>query len=290
MKVHTLPGGYILNGDVNDAATRNLAVDLTGGVPLIIADPPYGNIVSEVWDRVQSSDQQFAGWMCDWTRSWSDDVLLNRGAFYVWGGIGRPGFRPFLRYLHDAERPGDFELANLITWSKRRGYGVQNNYLFTREECAYFTKGSAKKPLKFNVPHLDAVRGYAGYNPKYPAKSENYRRTNVWTDITEVMRGKVHPTQKAKKLYEVIIGVHTDPGDWVVDLFAGSGVAAEAATATGRKFLVVESNEAMVADILQRFNNRSTEDGRQESVEGQEAAGGRDQEAQGDQERVCVDG
>ena len=287
---HLVKNGYVIHGDVTGAETQDLVKGIVTGAHLIIADPPYGNIVNEKWDRVNTSDDQFVEWMIGWTKSWSDNVLLDRGAFYVWGGIGRPGFRPFMKYMHQVEKVGSFELANMITWSKRRGYGVQNNYLFTREECAYFTKGNAKKPLKFNVPYLDAVRGYAGYNAKYPAKSENYRRTNVWTDITELMRGKVHPTQKARKLYDVIIEAHTDPGDWVIDLFAGSGVAAEAAIKTGRKFVVIESDEKMVGDVLDRLNNRSNSNGRVENVEGPEAVSGGDQEVEGDQAGVLGDG
>ena len=162
---------------------------------------------------------------------------------YVWGGIGKPGFRPFMRYLVRAEQQGSFELANLITWSKKRGYGVQNNYLFTREECAYFVNGDAKHPLKFNVPYLTTKRGYPGYDTKYPAKSEYYRRTNVWNDVVEILRGKKSPAQKQQRLHEIMIEVHTDIGDWVVDPFAGAGTTAYACRKLGRKFVVIEQDE-----------------------------------------------
>ena len=48
-------------------------------------------------------------------------------------------------------------------------------------------------------------RGYAGCNEKYPAKSEFLRRTNVWDDVTEILRGKVHVNQKPERLMEVPI-------------------------------------------------------------------------------------
>lgn len=220
--------------------------------PLIIADPPYGNIVSEKWDKVDTDDEQFAKWMIDWTQLWTK-TLLPGGAFYVWGGVGTVGFRPFLRYLHGAEVPKQFELANLITWSKKRAYGVQNNYLWTREECAYFVKGNAKKPRCFNVPLLETKRGYAGYNAKYPAKSEFYRRTNVWTDINEMFRGKVHPTQKQQRLHEVMIEVHTQPGEWVLDPFAGAGTTAFAARKLGRNFVLIENDAAYFEDLVNRL-------------------------------------
>lgn len=242
IRVEVFPDGYAILGDCTSLEVRMKAFELIDKVGLIIADPPYGNIVAEGWDKVKTSDDVFASWMKSWTLNWASN-LLPGGAFYVWGGIGIPGFRPFLKYLPQAEVLGYFELANLITWKKKRAYGLTHNYLFTREECAYFTNGPAKKPRKFNIPLLDTKRGYAGYNAKYPAKSEFYRRTNVWTDITEIMRGKLHPTQKTQKLHEIMIEIHTDPGEYVIDPFGGACTTAFAARKLGRKFLVVEKDE-----------------------------------------------
>lgn len=242
MKVEKVVGGYAILGDSTSSNVREFVRQKAGQVALIIADPPYGNIVDEQWDRVDKSADAFVEWMIQWTRAWTK-CLLPGGAFYVWGGVGKPGFRPFLSYLSRVEEKGNFELANLITWSKKRAYGVQNNYLWTREECAYFIRGDAKKPHCFNIPLLEDKRGYAGYNPKYPAKSEFYRRTNVWTDITEIFKGKLHPTQKQQRVMEVPIEVHTQANDYVVDIFAGAGTTAFAARKLGRRFIVIEKDE-----------------------------------------------
>lgn len=245
--IHTFDDGYAICADSTNINVQHHVRELVGCVPLIIADPPYGNIVKEKWDKVGDSDEIFSSWMIEWTRGWAD-VIHQNGAFYVWGGVGRPGFRPFLRYLSEVERLGEFELANLITWAKRRAYGVQNNYLWTREECAYFICGDAKHPRRFNVPLLETKRGYSGYNKKYPAKSEYYRRSNVWTDVNEIFKGKLHPTQKQQKLHEIMIAVHTEPGECVIDPFAGAGTTALACRALGRRFVVIERDET-------HFNN-----------------------------------
>lgn len=246
--------GIAILGDSTSAEVVSSVREYLGdspGVPLVSTDPPYGNIVMESWDRIKVSDDEYADFMVKWTRLWSD-LLLQGGAFYVWGGIGLPGFRPFIKYLARIE-DDNFKLSNLITWSKKRAYGVQNNYLFTREELAYFTKGNPKKPLKFNIPLLETKRGYAGYNPKYPAKSEYYRRTNVWMDVNEIFRGKLHPTQKPGRVVEIPIEVHTDPGDFVIDPFAGSGATAQAARKMGRRFVVVESDAEIFDDMVSRL-------------------------------------
>ena len=253
MRVEEFEDGFALLADSTDPRTLEEIARLAGGpIPLIVADPPYGNIVDERWDRVECSDDEFARWMLGWTRAY-ERLLAPGGAMYVWGGVGTVGFRPFFKYLSLAERSSEFELANLITWSKKRAYGVQTNYLFTREECAYFVKGDAKKPRTFNVPLLETKRGYAGFDKEFPAKSEFYRRTNVWTDVTEIMRGKLHPTQKQQRLHEIMIEVHTGSNELVLDPFAGAATTAFAARKLGRRFLIVEKDEGYFEDATKRL-------------------------------------
>lgn len=254
MRVVELPGGHAVLGDSTTREAFELALALARGhVPLVIADPPYGNVLSDAWDRWDGNDIHMAHWMCQWTHLWRDALLPN-AAFYVWGGIGQPDFRPFFRYLVDVERP-DFKLANLITWKKRRAYGVQHNYLFTREECAYLINGpDIKRPRCFNVPLLGEKRGYAGYDPKHPAKSEFYRRSNVWTDVTEVMRGKVHTAQKPERVMEVPVEVHTREGECVIDLFAGSGSTARAAVRLNRRYVVFEKDPSTFESLIEQLS------------------------------------
>lgn len=247
--------GIVICGDGTDPDLIAEVVAVTGRVPLISTDPPYGRVLDEEWDQTDLTDEEFANWMLRWTRAWEERALQDAAAFYVWGGVGVVGFRPFFKYISLVEGETGLRLANLITWSKKRAYGVQHNYLFTREELAYFCKGDPKKPRCFNVPLLDELRGYAGYNKKYPARSEFKRRTNVWTDVTEVMRGKLHPAQKAQRVIEIPIEVHTQPGEWVIDPFAGSGTMGLAARRLGRRFVLIEKDESHFETIVRRLDD-----------------------------------
>lgn len=244
----------LINGDCTLEETFNAVRSaVITDVPLIITDPPYGNVAKASWDRVKENDHDYATWMIDWTNLWSN-ILSDGGAFYIWGGIGTPGFRPFFKFLSRADDDlNELRMANLITWSKKRAYGINHNYLFTREELAYLTKGDPKKPRCFKIPLLTTKRGYSGYNPKYPAKSEFYRRTNVWNDITEIFKGKSHPTQKPPILSEIPIEIHTEEGEWVIDMFAGSGSTGAAARKLNRKFILVEKDETYFADLVRKF-------------------------------------
>jgi DNA modification methylase len=247
--VKTFADGIVVHGDCTDQSVVDYAKQQIGVTNLILTDPPYNGIVSERWDNEILDEDKFVSWMVDWTRQWSS-LLDDRAACYVWGGIGKPGNRSFFKYISAVEEKKKFEMSSLITWKKKRAIGTASNYLFTREELAYFVKGIANKPKIFNVPLLSEKRGYAGFNKKYPAKSEFYRRSNVWTDINEIFRNKIHPTQKPVSLFEIPIEVHTNVGDWIIDPFAGSGVAAFAARNKGRKFFLVEKDESYFNNIV----------------------------------------
>lgn len=241
MQVEYVEGGVIILGSFPDPEVLQVIKETAGLLPLIIADPPYGNIVSNAWDRVPADAPAFVRWMNGWTQQ-CYDLSLPGAALYIWGGIGIPRFRPFYLYAAGIEHETRYTISNHITWSKKRAYGVQHNYLFTREELLYLVKGDPRRPRVFNVPLLEEKRGYAGYNAKYPAKSDFKRRTNVWTDVTEIFKGKVHIAQKPDRLHEIIIETSSVAGDWVLDPFAGSGTTGRAARKTKRKFILVEND------------------------------------------------
>lgn len=253
MRAEEVAGGLCIEGSFPDEEVlARICAYADVPLPLILCDPPYGNILSDKWDRVGKDDKAFAEWMFSWAEA-CFEMNAPGGATYIWGGVGRPNFRPFFRFLSDVENRTHFTIGDVITWAKKRAYGTATRLLFTREELVYLVRGDPKRPRLFNVPLLDKKRGYAGFSEKYPAKSEYLRRTNVWTDIPELFKGKVHPVQKPQRLHEVIIGMHTHPGEVVLDPFAGSFMTAFAARALDRKFIVVEKDPEIFEASLRRL-------------------------------------
>jgi DNA modification methylase len=209
-------------GDAFEVAPR-----LTERFPLVIADVPYGRILKRRWDVAA-----YPQWM-----QLCADRATPSATIVLFGGIGKPKDRPFLAFAATAETQfPEWTISEFITWKKKRAYGKPRNYLFVREEILILTRGTPT----FNKPYLAAERGYAGYNKRYPALSKFLRRTNVWTDITEILRGKTHSAQKPDGLYQVLIETHSNPGDTVFDPCAGSGTTARAAKACGRSSLLIE--------------------------------------------------
>jgi DNA modification methylase len=245
------PGtGYVLCGDVLDAASWLKDMHCTPA--LVIADPPYGDIVDESWDKADID-------------SWIKVVLglEDFGApIYWWGGIGKPRNRPFFEFIRRVEIETVYRMRDLITWKKVRGYGRSTDYLFTREECAFLTIAGDPPPLfQVKAARLPEKRGYPGYDKKYPAKSEYKRRSNVWCE-TELLRNKLHTAQKAPIVCKVPIAIHTREGELVLDLYSGSGETSVQALRLNRPFVAVENNPNTAKKIALRIESLIAEEDR----------------------------
>jgi site-specific DNA-methyltransferase (adenine-specific) len=73
--------------------------------------------------------------------------------------------------------------------------------------------------------------------------------------------GYVHPTQKPLFLIQKLIELVTNPGDLVLDPFAGSGTTALACKELGRNYICIEKEREYVDIIHQRLNTPITERG-----------------------------
>lgn len=213
-------------------------------VSLLLTDPPYYGIVSEEWDNAWHSSDSFVRWLSKILISYRDK-LTDNGSLIVFAGIGKHGIHPIFGLCEALEEVYTFR--NWITWKKRRAYGKSHDYLFCREEILWFSKSDERTDVTFNVPLLDEKRGYAGFNEKYPAKSEYKRVSNVWDDIPELMR-PIRSCEKPIPLLSRLILTHTNEGDLVVDPFAGTGSCMKAALIHKRKFLGCDTDPLMAKD------------------------------------------
>lgn len=78
--------------------------------------------------------------------------------------------------------------------------------------------------------------------------------TDVWwhTIVPTNSREKTgYPTQKPLGILRRIVAVHSNPGDTVLDFFAGSGTTGAAALELDRSAILIDNNPAAVA-IMQR--------------------------------------
>jgi site-specific DNA-methyltransferase (adenine-specific) len=146
-------------------------------------------------------------------------------------------------------------VRNRISWEREKGRGAKRNWKNASEDIWYCTLSDQ---YTFNVDAVKLRRKvlapYTDPNgcPKDWVKSENggYRDThpsNFWTDITipfwSMPENTDHPTQKSEKLLAKLILASTNPGDFVLDPFLGSGTTSVVAKKLGRRFLGIERDE-----------------------------------------------
>ncbi len=214
---------------------------------LLFADPPY-NLTKRFGSETfkSTSAEAYETWLDSWLKLCVP--LLKRTASIYICGDWRSGSA--------IERAGAkyFQLQNRITWEREKGRGAKRNWKNATEDIWFFT---VSEEFTFN---LEAVkqrrRVIAPYRengqPKDWSESAdgNFRDThpsNVWTDITvpfwSMPENTDHPTQKPEKLLAKIILASTNPGDLILDPFAGSGTTAVVAKKLGRDFVAIEAEE-----------------------------------------------
>jgi len=92
---------------------------------------------------------------------------------------------------------------------------------------------------------------------RYLDEAEGLALQDVWTDIPPinmVAKERVgYPTQKPEALLERVISASSNPGDLVLDCFAGSGTTAVAAEKTGRRWAAVDCGKLAVYTTQRRL-------------------------------------
>ena len=180
---------------------------------LVLTDPPYGDILAASWDVPGSITDEF----CELLKP----TLLPDASIYLWCGIGEKS-RSLLDFIRVLDR--HFYFKDLVTWKKRRGIGGRRGWLYTREEVLWYVVDRNRffwnKDNQYSCEPNEFTQGMQGTRV-HPTK----RLTNVWTDIPEqlVKTPGTHPAAKPIQALERIILAHTEPGNWVLDPFAGSG-------------------------------------------------------------------
>jgi site-specific DNA-methyltransferase (adenine-specific) len=80
--------------------------------------------------------------------------------------------------------------------------------------------------------------------------------TDVWWHTIVPTNGREktgYPTQKPLGILQRIVKVHTDPGDVILDFFAGSGTTGDAAARNDRGFVLIDESPEAVAVAAKRL-------------------------------------
>jgi site-specific DNA-methyltransferase (adenine-specific) len=83
-------------------------------------------------------------------------------------------------------------------------------------------------------------------------QDEKYQRPLFKGSLTPQSERTEHTTQKPLYLMEELIKIHSNEGDIVLDMFAGSGTTGEACFRLGRKYIMIEKDDNYFKIIKER--------------------------------------
>jgi len=205
----------------------------------VIVDPPYGvatGFIATFKDRSDMSST-FGDWdsgelllgeIEDWISEW-DRVMKTGGNIAVFCAD------TYLSFVKAILKNHGFNGITTIVWHKSNPEPVvrQTNFV---SSCEYIV--TAFKGPKRNTFHW---------------KGQNEMHNVVRGAICAGKERMNHPTQKPLWLMSWLIERLTDPGDVVLDNFAGVGSTGEACKNAKRNFILVESKEEYVIKIQARL-------------------------------------
>lgn len=204
----------MVNTVYNQDCLQGLKQFAGNSVDLIVTDPPYlmnyqsrRRVVQDMFDKIENDHN--AHDVISQFFSEAARVLKDDSAIYVFCSWHHIDF-------FKAEFEKHFKLKNIIVWNK-------NNH------------GSGDLKGAYAPKHEFVLYGHKGRS-----LFRNKRVPDV-IDCAKIPSNKLtHPTEKPTDLLDVFIQNNSDPGDLVLDAFAGTGATGVSAKRLGRQFVGFE--------------------------------------------------
>jgi site-specific DNA-methyltransferase (adenine-specific) len=248
-------------------------IELLGSMPknsvdLVFADPPFniGYRYDKYDDRKTKKDY------LEFSLKWMSlvyEITKNEGSF--WLAIGDE-YAAELKLI--ATDSVGFRLKSWVIWYYTFGVNCKNNFSRSHTHIIYFTKDAGKET--FNAESIKVASARQAVYGDKRAKSGGRIPDNTWIlrpqdgvdtfqsthDVWHVPRvcgtykERVgwHPCQMPIEVLDRIIKVSSNPGDVVIDPFAGSGTSLVSAKKLGRNFIGIETSSEYCKGIRERLS------------------------------------
>jgi site-specific DNA-methyltransferase (adenine-specific) len=148
---------------------------------------------------------------------------------------------------------------NEIIWAYDYGARTRRRWPAKHDNILWYTKHPSH--YTFNLDASDRIPYMAPGLVGAEKAARGKTPTDVWWHTIVSPTGKEktgYPTQKPLGILERIIRVHSNPGDTVLDFFAGSGTTGLAAARNHRRFLLIEENADAIALMHKRLSQHVT--------------------------------
>jgi site-specific DNA-methyltransferase (adenine-specific) len=251
----------VLTGD----CLRHLAELPPSSVDLAFADPPF-NIG---YDYDVYNDRQDRKAYLAWSERWLAAVrrvLKPDGSFYV--AIGDEYVAELKVRLDDL----GLTMRNWIVWHYTFGVNCKRKFNRSHAHLLYyvidpkrftFNADAVRVPSARQTTYADRRANPAGKLPDdtwvlrpqedlrcFPPESDTWYVARVCGTFKERTN---HPCQMPEAVLERIIAVSSNPGDLVLDPFAGSGTTLAVAKRLGRRYLGIELSAEYAERVRERL-------------------------------------
>jgi len=246
-------------------------------VPLIYIDPPFNTGRGRSLTRLKTARDAsgdrvgFAGRRY---RTERGERLSYTDAFDDYLGFLEPRLRHAHRvlapsgtlYLHLDYREAHYSkvllddifgrdaFLNEIIWAYDYGGRATRRWPAKHDTILVYVKDPARYVFNADDVEREPYMAPGLVGPEKAARGK--LPTDVWwhTIVSPTGRERTgYPTQKPVAILRRIVAASSRPGDLILDFFAGSGTAGQAALELGRDFLLIDSNPAAIQIMRQRF-------------------------------------
>lgn len=147
---------------------------------------------------------------------------------------------------------GRESFLNEIIWAYDYGGRPKTRWPAKHDVILWYARDP--KRYTFNYGAIDRIPYMAPSLVGAEKAARGKTPTDVWWNTIVSPTGKEktgYPTQKPLAILERIVLVHSNPGDLVLDFFAGSGTTGEAALRHGRRCILIDENPQAI-EVMER--------------------------------------
>ncbi len=147
---------------------------------------------------------------------------------------------------------------NEIIWAYDYGARTTKRWPAKHDNILWYTRDPER--YTFNLSGSDRIPYMAPGLVGAEKAARGKTPTDVWWHTIVPTNGREktgYATQKPLGILERIVRVHSNPGDLVLDFFAGSGTTGEAAAKHGRAFCMVDESAEAIAVMEKRLQMKA---------------------------------
>jgi site-specific DNA-methyltransferase (adenine-specific) len=150
---------------------------------------------------------------------------------------------------------GRCSFLNEIIWAYDYGARTKSKWPPKHDNILWYAKNP--REYIFNYEAIDRLPYMAPGLVKAEKAARGKSPTDTWWHTIVPTNGSEktgYPTQKPLGIIRRIVLASSNPGDLVLDFFAGSGTVGAACLETGRRFLLIDNNIQALEVMARRFH------------------------------------